>query len=757
MRRRRFLSSFLASLAASIVPPVGAWPCTGMPGPPTAAIQSVRIGTQLGPSNVPPVLRQGTFLAPQSVSALDISDDGRFIAVTTMAFRQDRNFWLISAEGKLLWGRYLPPWAPFEVAVLPGAGAFGVGLAYSSITAPNPTISLFESEAWTQTAFVDAEGQLGWLRYGAGDWRTGWVASIIGDLVVRNRESVFTVATEDGPWRLSADGGRRNYPLSPQRPFRMAASANGDSLALGYIAAEPSRMDETTRKLLNVSSVVLALRRPSAAEASWSAVPVWDAPVPGELPEPAVEFPALADGFHMMPDALISFRVAASVAVNQDASRVAIAEYGGWLWVRNSPAIGNWDPPYHAIPFLPRQRGLLRIFDASGSETVRTALPKEGLFEVRMDRRGAVVWCFPMKWFARGAGGSAWLPTDLDANTLYAYDLTRKSWRGLWQFPDAVSDAAVHPKGGPVLVSCWDGRLYHLDANHPARVNFDAGGPAVVSWSGDGRFAVAGLAGEVLAIDAHGEVGWRVKLPMVDAEPLHQPLKPVFDEVPIYSVGRVGPEHAYVGDMWLIKTSQGGILVDAGGSSSIPFTWAKMKAAGIEREQVRYLMHTHSHGDHTGAGYLWRAMGLKIVAAESAAFTLSWLMPMLTDYGVWVPRPVDLPLPLKRVGDETEITLCGLRIRALFVPGHSVDSVVYMMELNGRRVAFTGDIGFDSKNNILDRCWGDRDKARAVTEAVRSRLIPWRPDFVFTGHSTQREGTRFLQGLVESTEQSLAK
>jgi len=72
-------------------------------------------------------------------------------------------------------------------------------------------------------------------------------------------------------------------------------------------------------------------------------------------------------------------------------------------------------------------------------------------------------------------------------------------------------------------------------------------------------------------------------------------------------------------------------------------------------------------------------------------------------------------------------------------------------------VAFTGDIGFDAKNNILDRCWGDRDKAKAVTEAVRSRLIPWRPDFVFTGHSTQREGTRFLQELVESTEQSLAK
>jgi len=84
------------------------------------------------------------FLAPQSVSALDISGDDRFIAVTTMAFRHDRNLWLISAEGKLLWGRYLSPWAPFEVAVLPGGRAFGVGLAYSGLTAPYPTISLLE-------------------------------------------------------------------------------------------------------------------------------------------------------------------------------------------------------------------------------------------------------------------------------------------------------------------------------------------------------------------------------------------------------------------------------------------------------------------------------------------------------------------------------------------------------------------------------------------------------------------------------------
>ena len=62
-----------------------------------------------GSSCVPRPLRQGEFLSPQSVSALAISPDGRQLAVTTMAFRHDSNFWLLGEDGQVLWGRYLEP------------------------------------------------------------------------------------------------------------------------------------------------------------------------------------------------------------------------------------------------------------------------------------------------------------------------------------------------------------------------------------------------------------------------------------------------------------------------------------------------------------------------------------------------------------------------------------------------------------------------------------------------------------------------
>jgi glyoxylase-like metal-dependent hydrolase (beta-lactamase superfamily II) len=111
---------------------------------------------------------------------------------------------------------------------------------------------------------------------------------------------------------------------------------------------------------------------------------------------------------------------------------------------------------------------------------------------------------------------------------------------------------------------------------------------------------------------------------------------------------------------------------------------------------------------------------------------------------------------LAQVLEKILKTESGLKFRALFAPGHSFDLTIYKVELAGRRVAFTGDLGFENQD-ILDRCWGDADKARAVVRAVRNNLLSWRPDIVFTGHGVQPNGMEFITKLVERTEESLTK
>src|SRR4030095_10157606 len=71
--------------------------------------------TELAPagakSRVPEGTARGRFLAPQAVSAVGISADGKFITVGTMAFSHDANVGQFAPDGAVMAKRPLPPWA----------------------------------------------------------------------------------------------------------------------------------------------------------------------------------------------------------------------------------------------------------------------------------------------------------------------------------------------------------------------------------------------------------------------------------------------------------------------------------------------------------------------------------------------------------------------------------------------------------------------------------------------------------------------
>jgi glyoxylase-like metal-dependent hydrolase (beta-lactamase superfamily II) len=709
------------------------------------------------PSRVPNALRQGEVLAPQSVSAVAISPDGRQIAVTTMAFRHDRNFWLLDHEGRVLWGRYLEPWAPGQVTFVTQGKRLAVGLAYSRFTDPNPTLALFDGEDDAPIYGCDDGWELGWMRYGAGDWRTGWMASPLADMLTATTGGLFTTpfhldekpTEKPGPWCRRPDLGTR--------PWRMAASADGRVLVCGYFVADNGRSQVRGVGSLQSPGTTLAALDGGSGAVRWKAEPISRSPEVPLPPEPTDEFRPLAEDFHFTPFAMVPFQGALSVAASRDGGRAACTEYGGYARIGQERIHPHWSPR-QPLWLCPRQQGTLRVFGAAGEELAHAALPEPGLFEVHLSPDGSLAWCVPMSWFARGLAGCPWLPADKKANRVFIFDLTRRQWSMSWQFPDAVSDFTLHPQGRVILASCWNGRLYLVRCDGTVQTTIDAGGPARLRWSADGRFALAGTAqGEVWRVEPDGTTAWHTRLPVRQAPPVAALLKPIFEGIPIYRVGRVGPEHAYVGDIWLIKTAQGGILVDSGGTSGVSLTLARIKAAGVDPRQIRYLLLSHTHGDHIGGAYLWRSMGAKVVAPASAAFPATWMIPTLNHYGIWVPCAIDQPLPLTRPGDTMHFTLDGLDIQAIFVPGHSFDTVVYVLNLAGRRVFLTGDIGFHGNNDILNRCWGDVPKARRVSEILRQQVLPLQPEIVFTGHDEHSNGVEYWQDILRTTEESIRK
>src|SRR5262245_6637389 len=163
-------------------------------------------------SRVPEATAQNGVLAPQAISAVDVSADGKFITVGTMAFSHDANVWQFAPDGAVLGKRHFPPWAPMQVTTLPGGRAMAVGLAYSRVTSPDPTVwfgsteELFAASLKDELAEADSsDGQLARLRPGRGDWRTGWFASHLGELFARGPDWVF----KPPRWSLDSEGRRR--------------------------------------------------------------------------------------------------------------------------------------------------------------------------------------------------------------------------------------------------------------------------------------------------------------------------------------------------------------------------------------------------------------------------------------------------------------------------------------------------------------------------------------------------------------------
>ncbi|MCR4414707.1 MAG: hypothetical protein NUV77_20010 [Thermoguttaceae bacterium] len=327
---------------------------------------------QSGPATrVPKPLRQGEFLPPQSIAAVEISPDNRQVAVATMAFRHDHNFWLLGDDGRVLWGRYLDPWAPWQVAFSTQGKRLAVGLAYSRFTMPNPTFAFFDGEKDVPIYASDADWESAWMRYGSGPWRTGWMPSLLGDMLVATDHGLFTApllldekATgKPGDWR-------RDFGLR-QRAWRMTARSGGSLLVCGLLAADNRRTQVQGIPSLESTGVTVAAIDSASGQVRWKAAPIAPAPEVPLPPEPTHEFRPLADDFHLRPSAMVPFRAAMSAAVTRDGNRVACTEYGGHARIGQQRIHPNWSPR-HPIWFCPGQRGWLRVFGDGGEELARS-------------------------------------------------------------------------------------------------------------------------------------------------------------------------------------------------------------------------------------------------------------------------------------------------------------------------------------------------------------------------------------------------
>ncbi|OPY93517.1 MAG: putative metallo-hydrolase [Syntrophaceae bacterium PtaU1.Bin231] len=173
-----------------------------------------------------------------------------------------------------------------------------------------------------------------------------------------------------------------------------------------------------------------------------------------------------------------------------------------------------------------------------------------------------------------------------------------------------------------------------------------------------------------------------------------------------------------------------GALIDPGLASFVPDLLAAMKDDGIRRENIRYVINTHSHPDHFEGSRTFTDDSVSIALhRDELAFLKGEGRYLYQMFGLQAPK-VDVQLELEAgdaaFGEET--------LQILHAPGHSPGSIALYDPK--RKALFCGDVIFDRNVGRTDFPGGDAD---LLKESIR-RLARLDVEILLPGHMGIVEG-----------------
>jgi glyoxylase-like metal-dependent hydrolase (beta-lactamase superfamily II) len=226
--------------------------------------------------------------------------------------------------------------------------------------------------------------------------------------------------------------------------------------------------------------------------------------------------------------------------------------------------------------------------------------------------------------------------------------------------------------------------------------------------------------------------------------------KKVFDGVYLVGNGGWGGTEAVSkpgdGNVYLVDGGGELALVDSGVGPQCHDIIENVKAAGFAPEKITSIFLTHAHGDHSGgAAWLAGVTGARLCAGEVTARALAAGDRCLVGgLGPFSGRTV-APLPVERwLRDGDEVSVGAVRIKALYTPGHTIDSCSFLADVGGRSVLFSGDtvVGNQPRADFGGRVfkgmlgWLDGHWSAPITTYVATleRLLALEPDVMLPGH-----------------------
>lgn len=208
--------------------------------------------------------------------------------------------------------------------------------------------------------------------------------------------------------------------------------------------------------------------------------------------------------------------------------------------------------------------------------------------------------------------------------------------------------------------------------------------------------------------------------------------------------------------IYVVAAPEGLIMVDAGGGRDTDAIFRAMAEEGLDERQLRVLLLTHCHADHAaGAAAIRERTGCEVAISEKSAhllengteidvrLDLAKAMRIHPPDLVWANCRVDI-----RLSDGQLLDILGITVHVFEVAGHSEDSCCFVMEVDGRKCLFAGDvIQYGGVIGLLNYPGSTLDGYRRDLPKLRGLGI----EALLPAHSlfTMRNGQHHIDSAIE--------
>ena len=176
-------------------------------------------------------------------------------------------------------------------------------------------------------------------------------------------------------------------------------------------------------------------------------------------------------------------------------------------------------------------------------------------------------------------------------------------------------------------------------------------------------------------------------------------------------------------------------LIDPGLTGFVPDLLDRMGADGIQKEDIRYVINTHSHPDHFQGSEVFDQEKVKVgLHTKEIEFLKGDGGELYNLFGISVPRMhVNLPL------EEGDLALGDQIFKIILAPGHSPGSIgLYWPE---QKALFCGDVIFDQSVGRTDFPGGNGALLKKSILAFSKRDLEW----LLPGHMGTLHGKGNIQ------------